>query len=538
MEFWKQHQKDSLDGLALAFLREGSEQQKSEAADLLAASSDPAVLKVFETYVLEDASPAANLTIVRAYLRHRNSAAKPFLDRYVKALREELGDGTDLENRNELPYEIQQLKSIEPLIKQLQGQVSGKSPQARAKEIAKDDPKTAITAIPSFVESLSDATPHTIILALLAGAVAAEDAKVRETFIGQIGGSGRYSDEQEATPTAGDRTLPPGEAEAWKTLLADERPSTNIRNAAADPSHQVTLAGLAAEALEFSINPTVSESFGLATSVTGKTSEELALPRAMARLNGEPIPALPDAKKVLPERLKEIIATVASKAPLEIHPYLKTLSDDERAAWLTWYQNPGDIPIPDSAMKLAAVVTERAKHSWQFPDMPNLGGIAVGFEVNEASLKTSIEQMAGNLAEKSRSIQVMSRSSFPPGLNVLVTKVELSKKAIAEDEAEDDSWAASSNLPERFFQNVMSVLDSAKSRPEVSGAILLSLSGRRTNINKSWLVIDGKAVPNETGETSEDLAATLTKVFADQNSFYLQIQTLSRADADAISKPE
>jgi len=535
VDFWKAHQDDTREGLALAFLREGSSSQQEMAVELLAASKNPSDLKAMETHILESPSPASQLSSVSKYIQLRKSAAKPFVDLYVKALREELGEGTNLEEVRGLPYEIRQMKSIGPLIKQLESQVSGKSPQARARDIAKEEPKVAIAAIPAFLESLSDAKPRTRFLALLAGAVAAEDPKVREAFINKSMNSG-YGEDDEETSSEPDRTLPAGEAKAWKTLLADTRPYPSTTNR----GEEATISGLAATALEFSVNPAAQGKFILATNVTGMAYEELALPRAMARLTGEPIPPLPDASKVPPARLKEIISTAGSKPPPEIHPYLKTLTDDERAAWLVWYEEPGETPIPESVRKLDFVLTERGKDHWILADTPGVADIDVGFEVTEGSLQSHIQHLATALDEHSRSVVIIGRATFPPGLQVLAKKFEFPQAQPQADEdrdpfAEDPNYYGS---PKQVFSNVLNDFKTMEPGTKMVGAVHLSLSDNRNQIQRSWKINDGKAVLTESNKGSGDLKAAFAKLLADRELFHLQIQILSRADAELLADPE
>lgn len=543
VEFWKQHQKDSPDGIAIAFLREGSQEQKNEAAKLLAASSDPAVLKVFEKSVLDDASPAANLMIVRTYLQHRKSAAKPFLDLYVKALREELGDGTNLENHNELPYEIQRMKNIEPLIKQLESQVSGKSPQARAREIAKEDPKSARTAIPEFIKSMSEETPRHRLLALLAGAVAAEDPSVRALFINsifQLRYAGQDEPEEESAPSEG-RTLPPGESQAWETLLADERvlPDATTRRRNEDGK---SLGDLAAIALEYSVEPGAMQKLQEASTVTGKDLAVLSLPRAKARLAGQPIPSLPDATKITPARLAEIVSTAGAEAPLEIHPYLKKLTDDERAAWLHWYNDPGELAIPENVAKLKRIITARWTDSWMGKDVPANSEIDVGFEVTKESIEKSVQRLAEDFNARSRLMVSISNAAFPPGLRVAASKIEMPTKKPEESNGEEaDPFSANSeslHSPRSLFRNILNDFKSSDFPQEASGVVFASISGSDRGSSSFWRIINGKPVMKKSDEDPKDVLTALAETPGDDDQLYLQIQILSRADAEVLNKPE
>ncbi len=537
LEFWQKHRNDTPEAIALAFLSDGSSEQKSKAATLLAQSTNPDDQLALESHILESPSPLSQLVTVRAIIPLRKAAAKPFLDRYIKALRAEVATVGSLEDIDGLPWEIREMKSIEPLIKQLESQVSGQSPQARAREIAREnDPKTVEIMIRGLRESLAKVKPRTRFLAMLAGAVATDDTKVREIFINQImdvGYDGEADDESSDT----DRTLPAGEVKAWKILLADER----LYPSSTNPGTEVTISGLAACALESSVNPGASDDFTMARNVTGMTEEDLAFPRAMARLNNESIPPLPDASKVKPDRLKEIITNAGSKQPAEIHPYLKTLSNDERAAWLTWLEEPGETPIPENVRKLDSVITERGRDQWILSDTPGVADIHLGFDVNESSLTSHIQHLAAALEKHSRSVVIIGVANFPPGLQVLAQKIDLPEEKPSED-PDRDPFAEGENYygsPKQWLSEVLSDLVLPDPKDSMVGAVHLSLSANRTDINRSWRIIDGKAVQIRSSNNDEDdLNSTFTRIIADHKLFNLNIQILSRSDAERFTESQ
>ncbi len=534
LDFWKSHQHATRDQLALTFLKQGSQEQQAEAAQLLTASSDPANHRALETHILEDGSPVRHITTVQTYVKTRKSAAKPFLTLYIKALRDEVGDG-DLKDINDLPWEIRELGKIEPLIKQLESQASGTSPQARAREIATEDPKTARAAIPVFIESLSDLTPRKRLLALLAGAVAADDPEVRTLFIQSMG---NY--EQEAEVTQAPRVMPAKESKAWKTLLADTRPTPQTISRGIS-SIGKTVGEMAAIALENNEDPSAFGNFNDTHIITGKSFAEIAIPRATARLASEPIPPLPDASKVSRERLKEIVATAATKPPLEIHPYLKTLSDDERAAWLKWYEEPGDIVIPENIRKLSKIITTRWADHWSFKDTPTVVDLGIGFEVSKTSIETLVQKLSNDAANNSRCFITIYNADFPPGLKILTTKIEPSNT----DEGTPIPFNSLSILPpasttlNQVFNASLDEFQSPDLAPNSQGIIHIMMSGRRGRSSPSvWQIIDGKPVLKTTATTQKDTLAVLEQETSHDDSFSLTLQILSRADAEALKDSE
>ena len=352
VEFWKEHRDEKPADIALAFLSNGSSEQMSTAAKVLAASKDPAHHQALEAHVLADLSPVSQLMTVSAYVQLRKTAAKPFFDRYLKTLREEIKDGDALQNNDELTWELRDKDRVNQTIKQLESQVSGKSSQSIAKEIAQGSAKDARTAVPALFESLSDAPLSRQLVTLLTGALAAEDPEIRKIFLNQSyqldwhpeAGDG---DEDDTVPA--DRKFTDSEAKAWKRLIADERETPDSDNSYYG-SVADTLGKLAAVTFEYSILPNGFEDLNTAATITGRKLADIAFDRATARLDGKPVPPFPDATKITPARLAEIVNTAAGKPLLEIHPYLKSLSDDERAAWFTWIREPGGLAVPENVV--------------------------------------------------------------------------------------------------------------------------------------------------------------------------------------------
>ncbi len=538
LEFWQKHRDDTPEAIALAFLRDGSSTQKSKAATLLAESTNPADQLALENHILEDPSPLSQLATVKSIIPLRKSAAKPFLDRYIIALRAELATVGSLEDNRDLPWDIRQMKSVEPLIKQLESQVSGQSPQARAREIAREeDPKTAVTLIRGLMETLKDAPPRRRLLALLSGAVAAKNPEIRGQFLQTIFIEQARSRESIdlSEPAKPERKVPAGEAKAWKSLVTDQSeipPSlTNRGN-----NLGKTLGDFAAIAMDLALNPSEAERFQMACAVTGKDFDAISMPRALARLDGKPIPPLPDPSKVSHDRLAAIVATAATKAPAEIHPYLKSLTDDERAAWYIWFSNPGDIPIPENVRKLNRTVVSRWHDHWYAVDMPESSDITLGFEINRISIQKLIDQLATDVPGKSRSLVTMTEADFPPGLKIAVTRFEFPEKepeVTVEDDDEKVEIMFSGFSPQQVFgSSTQAIL--ADSFP-TSATAIIEASGRfrESNAASQWAVIDGKPVIQKPSDDAADLLSTLDATAAN-SEIYFDLQILSRDDAEIL----
>ena len=538
LDFWKQNRNKSREDLAIVFLTEGSSEQKAGAAKILAASANPEHHKALEAHILGEASAASQIAIVQAYLQQRKAAAKPFYDLYVKALREEMANAKNSENNGDIPWELRERNGLDQINKQLEALVSGKSAQARAREIARGDPKEAKAAIPAFLQSLSDTTVHSRLLVLLSGALAAEDPTIRGEFINNTFRLGDDSESEGTENGKTDRTVQASEAEAWKKLLDDDReiPANANRGQMTDAK---TFSQLTAVALEYSVRAESFNELQLAQTITGRSFAELALARATARLAGGAIPLLPDASKVSPTRLAEIVSAAGTKAPLEIHPFLKTLADDERAAWLKWIHSPGDLAVPDNVRKLNHFITRHSEKAMGVRNTPDTFGIDVGFEITGDSLDAKLRSLAATAKDHSRSMLLLTQTGFSPGLEVAVSQWEMPKETNPQNAGGDAAEDENRDLLSRYFNSLITTLNAEDLPPNAEGAIYGMLSTRsEKSIEKIWWVIDGKLVPQKTEEALPSLSDVLTEKLSTSVPFYFQLQIMSHADARKLKKSE
>ena len=541
VEFWKQHRNDSREDLALVFLRDGSSEQKIEASQLLAASTDPAKQQAFEKAVLDDPSPITQADIVKTYVAARKGASKAFAEQYLKALRAEVDSGIDFENSRNISYELRQPAQIEAFIKNLQSQVTGQSPQARAKEIAKSPLKEARAAIPSFVESMSKEPPRRLFIALLAGADAAEDVEIRATFLGFLFRADANEEEKAKSP----RSIPADEAKTWQRLLEDQREIPESINRGYVSSGK-TIAELAACALEYSMDKSDPESMMPATIAMGKTLGELCYLRARARLDGAPVPPYPDATKVSKERLTEIVGIAAQKQPKEIRPMLLSLTDDERAAWVKWFAEPGDLAVPDSVKQTRSIIVSRDTSFAK--DSPGILGIDVGFDVNEANLRSYLESLAGNIQERSRCFVNISEAPLGPGLQVTSMQEEMPIKQPEDGDGEDeDNYSGRRAGMLKMYNALLPAFENSESPADAEALMQIALyqQGGGPWAENRWYTAGKMKVteadqdpilPGEiTGKAKAPLPA-LAEVIGSEKRFRLTIQVLSRADAVKIKE--
>ncbi len=572
LAFWKDYKDATREELAVIFLRDGSSNQSAQAASILAASSEPKAHQAFEAHVLAADPAIATFQDVQTYLRARKAAARPFFDAYAKLVRSQAkGGSSDNDDSNQYAWAIKQAGGTAKILKQLEALVGGQSPRALAIQIAKGKPADAKAAINSLSSLLEDATPVKHLHALLEGANAATDATVRARFLAATWSIRWEADEADEEPSAetpadeakddkvakndeppAERKVTEPEAVVWRKLLADTRsvpsqfnPQNRFQESGS--STKPTIAELAATAFETSIQPGVYGEAHAAAIILDKTANAILVERANARLAGKPAPPLPDAAKVTEERLGEIVAAAGKKAAAEIHPFLTSLTPDERAAWLKWFNDPGDLPWPESVKSLQHVITRRSTdENSYFPDLKGAGNIDVGFNLAADNLTKHIESLAAEADKHSRTYIGISPVNFGPGLELITSIFPLQPEpAKAPSPGTPDEPRDRTITGAQVFSQAISALNANES----ATAVAMAYAGSRQASNRAvWLVQDGKAklqAPGEGTEVSEEpFAATLAKLFeSDQHErFYLSIQILTRADADkftaAAAKPD
>ncbi len=503
LEFWQRHREASREDLALAILREGSTSQQRAATTFLATSDNPAVHQAIEEFLLSASPLAEQISMVQAYASARKAAAKPFVARYVKALQEETKSNADGESD---PFGDP--RELDRAIKSLQALVSGQSPQARAIEIARGDPSQAKEAIEDFVHSLSEENPLRAFQALLAGASAAEDSAVRELFLL----TSLQIDLSEEGGEDGLRSLSEAETKVWKTLLDDTREASREARTWLMNS---TVNETASYVLEHSLSPESWESLSHASIITGEPAPKFSLARAKARIAGEPLPPLPDAGKVPPERLREIVSTVAEKPAAGVHPYLDTLSHDERAAWYQWFRSPDDPPPPANLLELRGVVVSFSPPAHPDAIDPSTLGLAPGFTVSGESLSSLLSLVASNPSGHSRKHLYLVPAAFGPGLAATAIRHPI----------HDDGF-------HHVLGQLVSHFSEEDAPADADALAILSLASRHNQSQILCWFKDGEFLsPPE----MEPFMSAFRNTIKHPEPFNIRLHILTREDADAIS---
>ncbi len=536
MEFWKTHRNATREELAAFFLKSGSRQQASTAAEVLAASKNPEAHKILETHVLAADQAVGMYQSVQVYLKARKAAGKPFFEKYAKLVRQQAAEGSDGE-RNENSWMIEQQGGVEKILKQLQALIADESPRKRVIRIAEEDPKTAAASIRGLMEAMSDVDPTEQLMSLLTGANAAKNEDVRAHFLGsisQIEWDTENEDEEESEEVKrAPRQMKVPEISIWRKLVQDTRPLKAASRFSMGVKNE-TVSALACSALEISVaGHGAYQELMLAMHAIARPAAEVISERAKARLDDKPVAPLPDADKVSKERLAAIVAEAGTKTAATLHEHLLTLIPDERAAWRAWLEDPGEIPAPHMIAELRYQVVKRTDSSpYGLPDMKDVGVIDVGFRVTVDAVEKHIQTLAAEAQKHSRGFVMIRNADFGPGLQILAFSLPFPEAKKDEDESEDDSYG--SMTADRIFRDTKQFFDSDT---ESDALVIMQFSGTGNGSGK-WSVKGGKATQIKTDdEEAGNLDALRTTLEStDAQRFMLTFRIITRADADKLFK--
>ncbi len=375
LEFWRAHRAATREELALVFLREGGESQAAEAVGILAKAADARFHEALEEYFLTQDPAHGAYDLVRAYLQIRKQAAKPFFQKYAELVRSQAPEVNDEDiSYGSADYRLRQMGGVDKLLKSLAALVNDKEPRAVAVEIAKGKPDDAEAAIRELRQTMAGISPLKQLHALLEGANAAKDPAVRGHFL-MTSLSIRWPDDDAESESPADQRRPrrkvsAAEERVWRKLMGDQRETKGfpLADSYGGELPFETIGDMARAAFENSIMPGGVWRLVRAAGFMDLTPLELLRETVAARLDGKPVPVLPDSEKVTPERLEAIVAEAGKLQPAAILPYIKTLSADERAAWAEWLEDPEDGPEkPPSVEALKWFVQARRTEGFRLP---------------------------------------------------------------------------------------------------------------------------------------------------------------------------
>ncbi len=541
LEFHSTHAGADTTTIAAAYLADGSDSQKTHVTRLFATSSDPDHHEILEQHLIETSPPSASLSSVILYAQQRKTGARDFVAKYLPLIREEIGDGSNIEENRHLAWEFRNPDQLEQTLRQLESIAEGISPEDTAREIAAGDPAEAEAAVSALLRGIGSESPDAALAAVLAGADAAEDPQIRFTFLQNVlrirNAQAVADDEDPADPAR----FPESQTEIWTRLIADDRP---IEPDWSDRFHRSTetIGELAAYAAEFTLMQNSIYQLDSAAHILNRPYADLIRDRVTARLGGEPLPAMPDAANVPEDRLREIVAAAGESPPEEIHSRLDALTPDERAAWFEWYFDPGDLSRPESVRNLTFTITsEKTTPQGGITPVPGLLDLAPGFTIHEDTIDGYLSDLAANASDHSLSIVSIGRDGFPPGLTMQGIRAELPAESDDPDGGIHARHHAMHTPADMFrFHARLFGLDDAPD--EAAALISMSIHGMQYHGRFQWWVVDGVPVPfalDDSNQIAGEIETTLAETIADKREagtpLNFSIHVITREHAETLA---
>ncbi len=353
IQFWKAHRGQSKLDLLLAYLAEGDDSQKSTALAALAKMPDPAAAKALEQHVLENEDAAAALDAVTLYLKTRKSAAKEFFAKFSAALKNQL-DGADLDNlRGSGGYEIKRAGGVDKYLKKLSLYVGAESPRKLILELAKAE-KPDKKQITSLAEAAAASSREELMSAFLEAAVIATSVETRSELISAIyRQTARLYRPDGEDQEKKDTPVPPNEIPHWTKLLADLRENPDGE----------TIQAVVADVIGRIHSPRSMDQLAEIYQIDSVAVDELMIIRAKDLLAAKAPTSLPDAEKVSPARLEELLKQLGSTKADAVNDLIQGWSLDEKLAFWKWRddeKNQGGIPQSLIAAR-ELVITQKNK---------------------------------------------------------------------------------------------------------------------------------------------------------------------------------
>ena len=519
LEFWQNHGTKSPVELALVFLAEGSDEQRSAAASHLVESDDPAAHAAFEKTVLAADDPVAFASDVETYLDARKAAAKPFFAAYSKLLRAAL-DGVDFDKMDYSTgsYKVRQAGSVDAYLKKLGMKIGDVSLKEMAREALKADLAPGARRFHALGEPLQ-AAPVAELLELVAEiAPDADPAGRLELYQVLVWRTYRDGD-SESAPMKIEAAL----AANWRKLLADAAPLDESDPASTwfTSSGCSTHGQAASMSLELAADPASSGALRSLFQVLDDPAQvaPLLTRRATARLDGSELPTLPDAAKVPADRLREITDKIAALPGPEVPPFIRTLNLDERAAWAAHLEKllAEDEPtLPASLLDLRNLVTRSGGPAHDAALLEKTG-IRDGFRITPESLTALATAL---LAKPDDFSGVTIRlAAAPLGLGL----------------AAQASLRGPKSPPARMHGLLATRFQQAPA--ETDAMLVIYLADEETPGLTLWSSTKGRTTRDTAEDVPQDALELLAELLAssDPTIGALEISLLTRADAEKLS---
>ena len=523
IEFWRNHRTDTAIELAEVFLSEGDDTQQSLAASFLARSDLDGASEAFEQAVLNSDDPSAFSSSVEAYLDQKKVAAKPFFSAFSKKLTESL-DGVDIDDMrySSGSYPVRQAGSVEKYLKKLSVKVGAVS----LEEIVKDAMEAEVSEDGSSPISDLHVTlspvPLEECLSVIGKAISrATEEQSMELHMLLLNLSFRQLEEESDDSEA--QAIPSELLDVWQPLLekSEQLPEKTEFSSWAKAYGAKTAGDASAIVLEVATTARSGQMFNAYGNITGDLTDvaPFVRKRIAAKLASKPPEAWPSADRVSDLRKAEIETKLTRLPAMDITPFAKALSLDERMALteivLSYHD---DKPAPPGLLELRDTVVGVRPYNIQMPHDPALAeelGIQIGYKVT-----------LDGLTELTKSLTLSARKNSGTTVRFYQAPMQLGYLASASrttDFNSEESDNSSLITLARWFDHY--------ENPDALAMIASSASG------SFWELQDGKAVALEAHRSAiNEIKSTLDSKAI--RNLYLHIEVLTREDAKKIYNEE
>ncbi len=516
LEFHKKMQNADEKTLLIEYMQ--SAQYQSIALERLSKSDDPNTIAALEKFILAADSAVEFFDTVMKLMKSTKKPSKEF----VAAYRAKLQEQNQAESEQFEPSGYSRFQSeggIKSLLSKLDSASGNFTPSQLMMKIVMADDKKWQDLMELFQDELPNLKKDEAILLCLKGATTAMSGEKSASFLQNIY---TLDDDDEEKEEEKPREIPEAELNLWKKVLTTPK---SYKEESLEKT--VDVPTVASYALEYSVSAQACRNIQVYRAALPVSVEQFFMQRGLARVNKQPLPEMPDPKKVTKERFAEIIAALVEKSPLEVHEKIAKLSPDEIAAWIDWIANPTEPTLPESVKNAIFVVTGRSDYTQLGKDDPTIDGLSKATILNAETLLQWSESISKNMETKSPSISMgMIDHTMKVGIKILSCRFDFSSKKEPEEQRQRISPA------ESYMQAAFQAFGASETLEAVT---ILQITRQRESVVITWEKEAGKVerVDDITNEKIAELFHVDFENLSDERRgtpWYMNLSVLTRAD--------
>ena len=411
LTFWNDHRSKSPRELAAVYLTSGSVPQQLAAGTWLARNPGDGADEVFARWATDPGKAFERLEISRAWVRQRKSHGADFVVKLAGVLRASEGEPVPAPAPNDIEAmiargrepRVRTAEQIDGIIRSLELLASESGLEAGLLAAAVDA-RPAGPLLGALRQDFAQQPPSQTLVTLIRAAAAATPAN-RLAFLNFINQMvvDPYGEIASREP---DPAIARDAKDALISLLENTEP---IPVPERPQGGQDTIQSYVASFAPALIPGEESEHPEAYLAITGRPVTGMLKDRALARLRGLTPPSWPDASKVSPERLREMVQSIAGLTPPEVLKKIEALSADERAAWVYWIGGDSEPEPPDSVKASRMLISGTLGYSawganpWAASTvtLTTAAGMSVGTVLTPETLKVRCEALLSEAAKHS-----------------------------------------------------------------------------------------------------------------------------------------